>query len=358
MRIFFLRFAFCLLALGQSAHGSQQQPVLVAQKTQISNPVPRLYFFERNKQRGFILGESHAYLPDELDSYYHNVIVKASERAGVFVSENVIPSLAGVVLASDCANVAPDLRAETNRALNSFLLRNNGNQLIGAYAASRPEEAKGKVPSLAEYIEFLPFFVRLQELHVQWLLNGSPQRHPSLPTLEPGITLKEKMLSRRDVKEYFVESDGDFIRGFCSLTLAQQSAYVSGLIDFLSALRAYDYGDENDQACFRKDVQTAYDQQRAGLRAGKAFLNTLPCPLTVDIPSTMMPFVFGARNRVWVKNIETFDRSATPMIVVGSAHLIDTQYGKSVLTLLRERGYKVTPVYRPTDIDRLLRRVR
>ncbi|MCA3031486.1 MAG: hypothetical protein ING73_12610 [Rhodocyclaceae bacterium] len=323
---------------------------LLAHLSAHAQVLPRLYLVEKESLIGFIRAESHLPLKVENDLYFSQIVLPASRLATAYVEEDFPPSLSASGRMNKCNNASVTSNGwEINeQTLNAFLARSHGRQVIHSIALSTKDKRE-----LVDAIESLPFFLKLQDVLDQITVKANPPHVQRALRDTTSNRLRREMITKRNAKHILIEEAEEIREAFCRVPEPQQQQVVQAIVRHAGRddLGTLDLGEA--ERCFMHELSLANTQLKC--RAEKANCTERPmfpiCSMKNDWPSQAMPFVLIERTNAWLTNFDRYIEQEIPFFSVGNIHLLDTSLGKGLLTLLSERGYRVTLVQTKAQLE-------
>jgi hypothetical protein len=335
-----------------------------------AQPLPRLLAIESQNGVGFLLPETHFGLKVEFDAYYSNVILPAAKASNLVVPEGVQLGAAmhDPNSRSDCAGLDPKKarRKESEALVNKFLFDHPGRLVIGGFAQTHKESER---QTFVDLIAMYPFILKLDEINVQ-----AKERVFPLPGWQdPSVLSKlDRYIMSRDGRREPLEDFGDFKRSFCLVPEDRQHEFVKALIALHAVREDYDKVDlSKGELCFRSGMRQIKNQLMCmgavAARGGSATsatcapperFPTAECQLYPRVHEAYYEWLLVARSKAFVKRIEESMQADTPFVIVGQAHVPDSEQGPGLITLLTEKGYKLSLIENRKQLEALLARVK
>jgi len=339
-----------------------------------AQPLPRLLLIEDKGKIGFLLPESHFGIPIEFDNYYDEIIIPAARASNMAIYE--ARGLGGSMFdqdsRSDCANLdeARARRKESTVLIDELLYDNPGKMIIRGFAeAFKGEDDK----SYRGLIEGHPFFLKLDEIKAQ--LAEPENMQTKSAKNRPGVAaLLAKLIAKGDVKrEKSIEDNGDLKKSFCLLPENRQHDVVKALVGLFKTKEDFDVVKldmPKARSCFislvlRANKQLACrqnnDHSSNAVEPGCGQLVSYPtaeCNLYKRLDPAYYEWMLPARSKVFIPHMESALQTSIPFFIVGGAHIPDTALGPGLITLLTERGYKISLIENRAQLDDILKKIR
>lgn len=320
---------------------------------------PRLFAVQHEEKLAFILAESHVATKVELDRYFSNVVMPAARASRIYADEGPPGLYFEPANLTDCTGLDPALarREQSTALLNQTLEVHTGKLAIGSVAQA------GNTEELRQFISGYPFFLKLIEVKEQ---IGAKANTPEVAKLAnkdvPAAKIFDRIVVAQRGKRAFVETTADFKRAFCAVPASHQHGVVEAYVEQLKKPGATKIDMQVAEKCYLSTLAVSHRQ--AACRIGSSYTCD-PTPLSYPVlgceglgrwRDDYYRFAIAARNLTWIANIERLMSEGRTFFSLGGAHLPDTTLGAGVLSLLHERGYKVTLVEDPNQLRAILER--
>lgn len=330
----------------------------------------RLVAAERNGQLIFLLPETHAGLRSQYDRYFKTVIEPAFVASSLMLSERsstlqTVPSLRYQA----CPDEQPD-ETQVDPALNAALPKRLPASYWGVFPPSTP---------MTDFSRFERFYLVLEDAFLnpagRDAASSQPQPQPT-QVLPARITVNyANRLMIDDPRSYAsVDTPATSFHAYCSLAPAQRTALARATLQQL--LRQAGHAPpldqlgkrENPEVLERRELEVNAARMDANYRqwvqrialavdsnhgASRAAISD--SPTTEKNQLDIERYLLAARNRQWIARLPQMTAGQRlPFMVLGAAHLPDSEAGPGLLRLLREDGYRLTMVRNHAQLSALL----
>lgn len=332
---------------------------------------PRLVAAERNGQLILLLPETHAGLRSQYDHYFKTVIAPAFVASSLLLSERSSPVQAEASLRYQaCTDEQPD-EALVDPALNAALPE----LLPASYWGVFPPPAP-----VTGFSRFMRFHLVLEDAYFNPTGRYAPPWEPQpTPLLPASVTLNyaSRLMLDDPRASASVDTPTSNYQAYCSLAPVQRTRLARAALQ--QRLRQAGHAPPLDQLGHQEDA-AAVERREMEANAARMDANyrqwVQRIALAVDsnhgasqaaapgYPTTdqnqldIERYLLAARNRQWLARLPQMTAGQRlPFMVLGAAHLPDSEAGPGLLRLLRQDGYRLTLVRDHAQLAALLHRL-
>lgn len=326
----------------------------------------------KDRFSAYLLPESHIGSPLEFGPRFHSVVIPAARRSSTLVYEGLNGDTfpGSPHWGRTCLDSLPEAGAIGAQLTSRIVANHRHSQWADLRRAFSEISDAFAVEQFTAFIQARGLMINFWELHSR--IHALVEREVAVrQSVQPEVTQLEysaefgahaqiaKMVPHLEVES--IETLEDHAWALCQLTRAQQREALQDAIDQFDGLESR--AAKLTPGARLQEVEMAFATLHAQLRlasvSGQGSAASSSNPATGHRPDAREPtqhssssrntldkLRFGLRNERWAQRIDEHALAGRPglIYVLGSDHLLDFSHSASLLTLLKQRGFRVEVV--------------